>query len=522
MSRLYFVIAVLFILSSGFSGYWYCKLTTTNHNNNIRQQHSSPKITTVPTSINLYFSIPSTGKVATILQRRGWKPTKKPSLASLIWVQNKNKLKTHVKNWKAKNKTIQQRINHFKSERELGHKGRLLHYLNAKYGINGYPYMQPSWRMWIPRERSNFLLTIKKEGMEKFHRRTFITKEAHKDNGAGISIVSSIKELDELLNTIKNKAKSKQYKHLIVQKYLTNPLLTLDQKKFDLRIYFLIASIDPLIVLYHDGYLRVALDAYNSNINDTNKRGHLTNAKIQKDHNMYVYNQQKESTRRPFSYLSLLFNRSRSTTTVDDIRCKIERALIKIVQAEKEVIVQDGKWCPKCFSLLGADFLIDDGNDENVENDGTENTGHNVWISEVQSGPGLPSTTKTTKQFFEKELLPNMIDIMEEINKKRELNVKLLYPLEKLGTFHAIIHEKKRNGNREPEKEEKVMNSCRKKNEVMGKEMSFRVQYRQGNDTTLQATGIVVLVFGLFCIAGANLIKKACSIVRRKKTFELI
>ena len=68
-----------------------------------------------------------------------------------------------------------------------------------------------------------------------------------------------------------------------------------NQKKFDLRIYFLIASIDPLIVLYHDGYLRVALDAYNSNINDTNKRGHLTNAKIQKDHNMYVYNQQKES-----------------------------------------------------------------------------------------------------------------------------------------------------------------------------------------------------------------------------------
>ena len=126
--------------------------------------------------------------------------------------------------------------------------------------------------------------------MEKFHRRTFITKEAHKDNGAGISIVSSIKELDQLLNTIKNKAKSKQYKYLIVQKYLTNPLLTLDQKKFDLRIYFLIASIDPLIVLYHDGYLRVALDAYNSNINDTNKRGHLTNAKIQKDHNMYVYN----------------------------------------------------------------------------------------------------------------------------------------------------------------------------------------------------------------------------------------
>lgn len=45
------------------------------------------------------------------------------------------------------------------------------------------------------------------------------------------------------------------------QKYIDKPLL-MDGKKFDFRVYMLIASMDPLIVLYHDGFLRRSLAEY--------------------------------------------------------------------------------------------------------------------------------------------------------------------------------------------------------------------------------------------------------------------
>ena len=49
---------------------------------------------------------------------------------------------------------------------------------------------------------------------------------------------------------------------LIAQTYITNPLLLNFDNKFDFRIYMLIASTNPLIVYYHDGFLRASLSTY--------------------------------------------------------------------------------------------------------------------------------------------------------------------------------------------------------------------------------------------------------------------
>ena len=53
-----------------------------------------------------------------------------------------------------------------------------------------------------------------------------------------------------------------------------NPLL-LDKKKFDMRLYVLIASTKPYFVLYHHGYLRLSMNDYNLGI-------HLFNNKLKK------------------------------------------------------------------------------------------------------------------------------------------------------------------------------------------------------------------------------------------------
>jgi hypothetical protein len=64
-----------------------------------------------------------------------------------------------------------------------------------------------------------------------------------------------------------------------VQKYIPNPLL-LNGHKFDFRVYLLVANLDPLIILYHDGFLRLAVDEYDQT--STSDTTHITNTELAK------------------------------------------------------------------------------------------------------------------------------------------------------------------------------------------------------------------------------------------------
>ena len=55
------------------------------------------------------------------------------------------------------------------------------------------------------------------------------------------------------------------FKDIIAQKYVANPLLIYNKQKFDFRVYGLIASTNPLIAFYRDGFVRVSLQTYSSN-----------------------------------------------------------------------------------------------------------------------------------------------------------------------------------------------------------------------------------------------------------------
>lgn len=71
---------------------------------------------------------------------------------------------------------------------------------------------------------------------------------------------------------------------MVIQKYLANPLL-LEGHKFDLRIYVLVTSINPLeAYVYKEGFARISTQKYSLDSEDIgNKFIHLTNFSVQKD-----------------------------------------------------------------------------------------------------------------------------------------------------------------------------------------------------------------------------------------------
>ena len=70
---------------------------------------------------------------------------------------------------------------------------------------------------------------------------------------------------------------------MIVQEYISNPLL-IDDLKFDIRIYVLMTSIDPLkLYIFEDGLVRFSTEKYSNKLEDlANIFIHLTNYTINK------------------------------------------------------------------------------------------------------------------------------------------------------------------------------------------------------------------------------------------------
>jgi hypothetical protein len=76
---------------------------------------------------------------------------------------------------------------------------------------------------------------------------------------------------------------SKSYE--IVQRYICNPMLLPQQRKFDLRVFLLWAKTEPTVVYWHPGYARACVDKWQPIVADgseVNKFAHLTNLAVAK------------------------------------------------------------------------------------------------------------------------------------------------------------------------------------------------------------------------------------------------
>ena len=94
---------------------------------------------------------------------------------------------------------------------------------------------------------------------------------------------------------INKKTKLVKKKDYLVCEYVTNPHL-INGLKYDLRIYVLVTSYDPLkIYMYDEGLTRFATEQYSTNMKELSKRYvHLTNWSVNKYSKKFQVNQNAE------------------------------------------------------------------------------------------------------------------------------------------------------------------------------------------------------------------------------------
>ncbi|XP_074859307.1 tubulin polyglutamylase TTLL7 isoform X3 [Carettochelys insculpta] len=141
-----------------------------------------------------------------------------------------------------------QRINHFPGMGEICRKDFLARNMTKmiKSQPQEYSFIPRTWI--FPAEYMQFQNYVK-ELKKKRRQKTFIVKPANGAMGHGISLIRSGEKLQA-------------QDHLIVQEYLDKPFL-MEGYKFDLRVYILVTSCDPLkIFLYHDGLVRMGTEKY--------------------------------------------------------------------------------------------------------------------------------------------------------------------------------------------------------------------------------------------------------------------
>uniref|UniRef100_A0A8C6RQX8 Tubulin tyrosine ligase-like family, member 13 n=1 Tax=Nannospalax galili TaxID=1026970 RepID=A0A8C6RQX8_NANGA len=267
-----------------------------------------------------------------------------------------------------------QKINHFPSMTEICRKDLLAWNLNRMQKL--YPTEYNIFpRTWcLPADYGDFQAYGRQQKT-----RTYICKPDSGCQGRGIFITQTPKEI-------------KPGEHMICQQYITKPFL-IDGFKFDMRIYVLITSCDPLrIFMYEEGLARFATMPYvepsHNNLEDVCM--HLTNYAINKHNENFVHDDAVGSKRKLSTLNAWLREHSNDPR---ELWGDIEDIIIKTIISAHSVLRHNYRTCfPQylsggtcaCFEILGFDILLD----------------HKLkpWLLEVNHSPSFTTDSRLDRE----------------------------------------------------------------------------------------------------------------------------
>ena len=247
-----------------------------------------------------------------------------------------------------------QRVNHFPGSTNLGRKDLLfINLFRQKELMGGQEYDFFPDSFLLPYDYKVFSERCKEQDL-------FILKPFASSCGRGISVYDTKKHAPIPVD-----------KRILAQEYIANPLL-IAGKKFDMRLYVLVTSYNPLRVYLHcDGLTRFATEDYDMEKLDS-VFSHLTNYSLNKKSDAYVRNNEEgedeedgwNENAHKWSIPSLKNYMKKNGYPVETIWGDVESLIVKtlisvetrIRNTSERVAVPTNN---NCFELYGFDVMID-------------------------------------------------------------------------------------------------------------------------------------------------------------------
>ncbi|XP_054016012.1 tubulin monoglutamylase TTLL4-like [Hylaeus anthracinus] len=275
----------------------------------------------------------------------------------------------HMKSACFKTLKESQKVNHFPGTFQIGRKDRLWRNLSrmmAKHGKIEFGFVPRTYI--LPQDLRCFRQVWEKSG----NKEKWIIKPPASARGTGIKVVHRWSQIP------KKRA-------VVVQQYLSKPKL-ISGAKFDLRLYVLVTSFNPLrIYIYPDGLVRFASVKYTDDINYLSDRFmHLTNYSINKTSATYTSNDCVDScSGHKWTLKTLWSYLEREHVNVSKLWASMKDIVVKTMIAGESSINTlsrtniSSRYC--CYELFGVDILLD----ENLK----------PWLLEVNISPSLQSSS---------------------------------------------------------------------------------------------------------------------------------
>lgn len=272
-----------------------------------------------------------------------------------------------------------QRVNHFPGSSSLANKSQMALHISLKArekGIDAFNIIPMTFILPAQIEVAQNAIA----GSDCF----WIWKPSNGSCGKGIQLISPKSQLPD------TQAPS------VLSLYIPNPFL-IDGIKFDLRLYVVVTSFDPLrVYLFDDGLVRFSTEQYSldeAGKNDLNR--HLTNYSVNKTSanfslpkvtDIVEYIESDSGSKWSVQGLKKYLQTQRGVD-IKALEDAIEDIILKSIIAVEEPILNASMKteCPRysCFELFGFDVLID----ENLK----------PWLLEVNMLPSLSSSSPLDK-----------------------------------------------------------------------------------------------------------------------------
>uniref|UniRef100_A0AAV2JHP7 Tubulin--tyrosine ligase-like protein 5 n=1 Tax=Knipowitschia caucasica TaxID=637954 RepID=A0AAV2JHP7_KNICA len=257
-----------------------------------------------------------------------------------------------------------QKVNHFPRSYELTRKDRLYKNIQRMQQAHGFKNFHIVPQTFVlPSEYQEFCDCFAKD------KGPWIIKPVASSRGRGIYLVSNPNQIS-------------MDENILVSRYIHNPLL-IDDFKFDMRLYVLVTSYDPLLIyVYEEGLARFATVKYDrTSKHIKNNFMHLTNYSVNKKSSDYVScdDPEVEDYGNKWSLSAVLRYLKQGGKDTSLLMRQVEDLIIKaLLSAEPQISAACKMFVPyktNCFELYGFDVLID--------------TKLKPWLLEVNLSPSL-------------------------------------------------------------------------------------------------------------------------------------